>query len=89
MIQMAPALFDNLAGPERVRESLQVAIRLEHATIPTYLYTLYSLDPIRNVKIFNLILGVVKEEMAHFAIACNVLNAIGGSPLIDDVYQPV
>jgi hypothetical protein len=44
---------------------------------------MYSLDPTANPRAFNLIRGIVKEEMAHFAIACNLLNALGGSPLIN------
>jgi hypothetical protein len=83
MIYMAPALFESLDNAEGLRAALQVAIRLEHATIPPYLYAQYSLDPAKNPRLFNLIRGVAKEEMAHFAIACNLLNAIGGSPKID------
>ena len=63
--------------------SLQRAIELEHATIPLYLTAQYSLAPGANTEVAALIQGVVIEEMLHFALACNVLNAIGGRPAID------
>jgi hypothetical protein len=66
-----------------LRKALQVAIELEHSTIPPYLYALYSLMPGANAEIAGLISSVVAEEMAHMALACNVLNAIGGKPAID------
>src|SRR2546421_835393 len=59
------------------------AVELEHATIPTYLYALYSLQPGGNLKIQSLVRSVVWEEMLHMSLACNVLNAIGGSPVIE------
>jgi hypothetical protein len=64
----------------RLLQSLQLAIELEHATIPAYLYALYSLKPGENVQIAGLIESVVKEEMLHMLLACNLLNAFGGSP---------
>jgi hypothetical protein len=36
-----------------------------------------------NAEIGTLIDSVVKEEVAHMALACNILNAIGGEPAID------
>jgi hypothetical protein len=83
MIRMTSEVFENLDDIDGLRAALQLAIRLEHGTIPPYLFTMYSLDPIKNPRIFNLIRGVVKEEMAHLAIACNLLNAVGGSPLLN------
>src|SRR5437762_13529429 len=67
-----------------LKKSLQQAIELEHATIPAYLYALYSIQPGANKIIQSLVLSVVAEEMLHMSLACNVLNAIGGSPRIDD-----
>ncbi|HEV2864309.1 MAG TPA: ferritin-like protein [Pyrinomonadaceae bacterium] len=76
--------------PEGVQGALQSAIELEHATIPPYLYALYSLDPSDKVGgvptnnlISEIIQSVVVEEMLHMTLASNVLNAIGGSPNID------
>lgn len=66
-----------------VKDLLQQAIMLEHATIPVYLYALYSLEPSKNAMIAQIIQSVVIEEMLHMTLACNVLNALGGSPTID------
>jgi hypothetical protein len=85
MIRMKPEAVRNLDYTlGGLKKSLQQAIELEHATIPAYLYALYSLQPGANKVIQSLVLSVVTEEMLHMSLACNVLNAIGGSPLIDD-----
>lgn len=84
MIQLRSELFEGLDTLDGVQAALINAIRLEHATIPTYLYALYSIEKGRNEEIAGLISGIVAEEMAHLALASNVLNAIGGSPKIDD-----
>jgi hypothetical protein len=67
-----------------VRQALQAAIRLEHSTIPPYLYALYSLDADRNAVVAGILRSVVKEEMAHLALAANILSALGGTPVLDD-----
>jgi rubrerythrin len=84
MLLMKPQLFARLNTTEGLQEALQQAIKLEHATIPPYLYAMYSLMPGENTEIANLISSVVSEEMAHMALACNLLNAIGGFPAIDE-----
>src|SRR5262252_6754093 len=66
-----------------VQASLQAAIELEHATIPPYLYALYSLMPGINSAAAGIIESVVTEEMLHLTLAANILNAIGGSPVLD------
>lgn len=63
--------------------ALQNAIKLEHATIPPYLYALYSLDASKNPQIADILQSVVIEEMLHMALSSNVLNALGGAPEID------
>jgi hypothetical protein len=91
MITLKPSLFA-LDTVDDLRTSLQSAIELEHATIPPYLYAVFSLqpdpDPVNpkpnpNADVQALISSVVAEEMAHMALACNILNAIGGAPVID------
>jgi hypothetical protein len=74
-------LNDSLSG---LLKALKNAIRLEHATLPPYLYALYSIKPDANLDIAELIRSVVLEEMLHMALDCNILNAIGGAPPIDD-----
>lgn len=88
MILLQQSMLDGLTGDdirvEKIREKLQAAIELEHSTVPLYLYALYSLDPAKNGEIVSIIRSVVVEEMLHMTLASNVLNAIGGSPRLDD-----
>lgn len=74
-----PAI-DSLAD---LRRHLQWAIELEHATIPPYLCALYSLEPGRNTDAAQVIGSVFVEEMLHLALAANLLNAVGGAPVLD------
>ena len=81
-----PALAGSAARidtPERLREHLQWAIELEHATLPPYLCALYSLDPKRNPEAAEVVGSVFVEEMLHLALAANLLNAVGGRPRLD------
>jgi hypothetical protein len=66
-----------------LRAHLQWAIELEHATLPPYLCALYSLEPGTNDDARAMIGGVFVEEMLHLALAANVLNAVGGRPVLD------
>ncbi|MET7335755.1 ferritin-like domain-containing protein [Nonomuraea sp. NPDC005650] len=68
---------------DSLREHLQWAIELEHATLPPYLCALYSLDPQRNPEAVEVVGSVFVEEMLHLALAANLLNAVGGRPLLD------
>ncbi|MEW2360212.1 ferritin-like domain-containing protein [Spirillospora sp. NPDC029432] len=68
---------------ESLREHLQWAIELEHATLPPYLVALYSLDAERNRAAVEVVGGVFAEEMLHLALAANLLNAVGGRPRLD------
>jgi hypothetical protein len=82
MILLKQELLDDLERPGGLQRALQKAIELEHATLPTYLYAYYSLGD-SNAQIATIMLSVIMEEMLHFALACNMMNAIGGSPDID------
>ena len=88
MIFLKKSMIEGLTGDdikvEKVREKLQSAIELEHSTVPPYLYAMYSLDPAKNGEIVSIIRSIVVEEMLHMTLASNVLNAIGGTPRIDD-----
>jgi hypothetical protein len=83
MLLMKPNLLAGLDTPQGIQGALQAAIELEHATIPPYLYAVLSLEGGGNTVVEQLVDSVLKEEMAHMALACNVLNAIGGAPEID------
>ncbi len=63
-------------------QALQLAIELEHSTIPPYLTALYSIMPDANVEVAGLIRSIVVEEMLHMALVANIFIAIGGSPNI-------
>lgn len=70
-------------GLDDLREHLQWAIELEHATLPPYLCAFYSLDPERNADAVAVLGSVFVEEMLHLALAANILNAVGGRPRLD------
>jgi hypothetical protein len=72
--------------PQRVRglrDALQHALMLEHATIPAYLCALYSIEEGTNVEAADILRSVVMEEMLHMVLVANVLNAVGGEPSVD------
>ena len=64
-----------------LKAALQIAIELEHSTLPLYLSGMFSLKT-QNYTSYNLIRSVAMEEMVHMAVACNILSAIGGTPRI-------
>ena len=68
---------------EDLRAHLQWALEIEHATIPPYLCALYSIKPGYNREAVEAIASVFIEEMLHMTLAANVLNAIGGAPVLD------
>jgi CDGSH-type Zn-finger protein len=78
-----PVAQGRIATLDDLREHLQWAIELEHATLPPYLCALYSLDPERNAEAAEAVAGVFIEEMLHLALAANLLNAVGGRPRLD------
>lgn len=88
LLKPGPSLFVKRAKPletvEDVRQALQLAIELEHATLPAYLQAAYSLDDAKNGLIASMIQTIVMQEMEHFCRAANILVAIGGKPAIAD-----
>lgn len=68
---------------ESLKEHLQIAIELEHSTIPPYLCALYTIKEGTNLAAVHAIKSVVIEEMLHMIMAANILNAIGGKPQIN------
>ncbi len=59
---------------------LQLAIQIEHATLPLYLTALWSLKDAPNH--FADLHTIAMQEMVHFGIVCNLLTAIGATPAI-------
>jgi hypothetical protein len=68
----------------QLRRLLRRAILVEHTTIPPYLCALYSLQDGSNQESAEVIKSVLVEEMLHWILAANVLNAIGGEPIVND-----
>ena len=66
---------------EDLRDALQTAVQLEFATIPPYLCAGWSItgDPSHVAKMIH---DIAVQEMLHFALAGNMLNAIGRPPSI-------
>jgi rubrerythrin len=84
----------SISTPDEIREALKHAIQFEHATIPAYLFALFSIEADwelhgapagarPNAAVADILHSVVLEEMSHMATACNVLTAIGGEPSLD------
>jgi hypothetical protein len=67
---------------EDARSLLQTAVGVEFGTLPPYLYALYSIPPETNPEASQLIRSVALQEMIHMCLACNILNALGGNPVI-------
>lgn len=70
---------------EDVQGLVQTAINLEFSTLPPYLYALLSIPPGENLEARSRIYDISMQEMIHMCLACNILNAIGGSP---DIVAP-
>ncbi|MGI9557446.1 MAG: ferritin-like domain-containing protein, partial [Solirubrobacterales bacterium] len=68
---------------EELHEHLQWAIEVEHTTLAPYLSALYSIEEGHNTEIAEIIASVFMEEMLHMTLVANVLNATGGSPVLD------
>jgi hypothetical protein len=82
MLKIKPVQINDLAS---LQFALQKAIELEHSTIPPYLtayYTLRGTSP-NGAAARQILRSIVVEEMLHMQLACNILNAIGGAPVIN------
>jgi hypothetical protein len=67
---------------------LQIALELELATIPPYLVALLSIKLPSNREAAEIIRGVMIEEMLHFGLVANVINAVDGRPRLDATALP-
>ncbi|MGD2083916.1 MAG: ferritin-like domain-containing protein [Chromatiales bacterium] len=68
---------------EDLREHLQWALEIEHATVPPYMCALYSIPDGANPECTEILRSVLMEEMLHLSLAANILNAVGGAPQLD------
>jgi hypothetical protein len=62
-----------------LHDHLELAIRLELATVPPYLYAMYSIEDLDSEAAL-LLRSIVVEEMLHAALVTNLLLATGGTP---------
>ena len=74
---------------ESLKQHLQAALAVEHATIPPYFTAWISIRDQANVEASEIIRSVMLEEMLHLTLAANLLNAVGGAPsLTHDGFVP-
>ena len=67
-----------------LRNDLQTALEIEHATIPPYMTALATLEPGKNDDIIHRLREVFIQEMFHLTLVANILNAVGGKPTLND-----
>ena len=65
---------------KQLHKYLYSALQLEHATLPPYLTTLYSIVPGTNSDAYHILRVVAVEEMLHLTLVANLMNAVGGIP---------
>ena len=68
--------------PKDLQDHLELAISVELATIPPYLFAMYSIED-QSSEAALLIRSIAAEEMLHAALAANLLLAVGGQPRFD------
>src|SRR4051794_10742905 len=68
---------------DSLRRHLQWAIEVEHGTLPPYLCALYSIKEGANEEAAEVVHSVFMEEMLHLTMAANIMNAVGGRPVLD------
>jgi hypothetical protein len=75
---------EGINDASELRDALQTAMRLEFSTLPPYLCAEWSISGNDQNGVADMIHGIVLQEMFHFALAGNMLSAIGGAPKIAD-----
>lgn len=71
-----------------IHDLIQTAIELEFSTLPPYLYAKFSIPPGANTAALDRLNMIISQEMIHMCLACNVLNALGGTVAIDPPRYP-
>lgn len=85
---MYQMLWTPLTTLQQARERIQTAIGVEFGTLPPYLYALYSIREGTNPIAQQLIRSVALQEMIHMCLMSNMLNALGGDPMISPQTYP-
>jgi hypothetical protein len=81
MKTIAEFVKDRISSLPQLQDALQTAMQLEFSTIPPYLCAQWSIDNDPS-GVADMIGDIVVQEMYHFALAGNMLTAIGGVPSI-------
>lgn len=81
MKTIAQIVRDRITTLGDLQEALQIAMQLEFSTIPPYLCAQWSIDSDPG-GVEAKIEDIVVQEMYHFALAGNMLTAIGGTPSV-------
>jgi hypothetical protein len=85
MKTIAQFVQQGITSTDELKDALQTAMRLEFSTIPPYLCAEWSIDFNNDPdNVMPMIHGIVIQEMYHFALAGNMLSAIGGKPTVAD-----
>ncbi|WP_448662528.1 ferritin-like domain-containing protein [Sphingomonas sp. CJ20] len=71
-----------------VRKLVQGAIDIEFATLPPYLYASMTILPETNAAAKARLQSILMQEMVHMCLACNIMNAIGGTVRINAPTYP-
>jgi hypothetical protein len=83
MKTIAQFIRHGITSSDDLKDALRTAMQLEFATIPPYLCAEWSVDYNNDPdNVMSMIHGVVIQEMYHFALAGNILSAIGGTPAV-------
>ncbi|TKC19105.1 ferritin-like domain-containing protein [Robertmurraya kyonggiensis] len=69
---------------DELKNYLNLALEIELSTIPPYLVSMYTLEPDTNKESLEIIRTVVVEEMLHMLLVANIINAIGGTPVLNN-----
>jgi hypothetical protein len=80
--------LNKLATVQDALALLQTAIGVEFGTLPPYLYSLYTIRPGTNPEATQRIKSVALQEMIHMCLVCNIMNALGGNPLVKPPHYP-
>lgn len=86
-----PKVFLEWQAPETIQDvynRVQTAIDLEFSTLPPYLYAKFSIPDGKNVEAAARLNAIVGQEMIHMCLACNIMNALGGTVAINPPSYP-
>jgi hypothetical protein len=88
MTEMIKLVWSEPSSLADVQSLVQGAIDIEFATLPPYLYASLTILPDTNAPAKARLQSVIMQEMIHMCLACNVMNAIGGTVAITPPRYP-